>query len=90
MEPIVRAVRDIDSTERRVLEHVIGHQLRENQQLVISIVTPDVARPEDASPPKPPQALEDWTHIFDGLSDEEIEAVDKAVKTRANLTRNLP
>jgi hypothetical protein len=33
--------------------------------------------------------LEDWTQVYDGLSDEEIEGVDKIAKTRANLTRKL-
>jgi hypothetical protein len=37
-----------------------------------------------------PQALEDWTNIYEGLSDEQVEAIDKIAKTRANLTRSLP
>ncbi|CAN5224470.1 hypothetical protein BH10PLA2_BH10PLA2_11200 [soil metagenome] len=40
--------------------------------------------------PRPAQTLEDWTRVYECLSDEEIEDVDKSVKTRANLSRNLP
>lgn len=40
--------------------------------------------------PRPPQALEDWTHVYDGLSDEQIGEIDRIAKTRAKLTRNLP
>jgi hypothetical protein len=90
MKTVTRQVRDIDSAERRVLEHVIGMPLRDNQQLVISIVTLESARPEGSLPPKPVQTLEDWTHIYDGLSEEEIQAIDQVVKTRANLSRDLP
>jgi hypothetical protein len=39
---------------------------------------------------RPAQTLEDWAHVYDGLSDEEIETIDAIAKTRANLTRNLP
>jgi len=33
--------------------------------------------------------LEDWTRVYDGLSDEEIEQIDAIAKTRANLTRDF-
>jgi hypothetical protein len=36
---------------------------------------------------RPAQSLEVWTAVYDGLSDEQIEAIDQVIKTRANLTR---
>jgi hypothetical protein len=29
-------------------------------------------------------------HVYDGLSAEQIDAMDEIAKTRANLTRNAP
>ena len=48
MESIVRKVRDIDAADREALEHVMDLPLREEQQIVISVVKPDIfdARPQ--------------------------------------------
>jgi hypothetical protein len=77
----------LDDPHRRALEEVIGRQLAANQRLVIS-VTELEARP--VADDRPVQSLDDWTNFYEGLSEEEIEAIDEIIKTRANLTRNLP
>ena len=87
MEKVTRNVAEIDTADRRALEHVIGTHLTERQQVIISVI--EVAIPQTAAP-REAQTLADWTHVYDGLSDEEIEDIDKIAKTRANLTRNLP
>ena len=88
METIVNIdVATLDALHLRALEEVIGRQLAANQRLVISVM--EVPMPQTAAP-RPAQTLEDWTHVYDGLSDKEIEDIDKIVKTRANLTHNLP
>jgi hypothetical protein len=80
-------VATLDAPHRRALEEVIGRELATSQRLIISVI--DVAVPAGSSP-RPVQTLEDWTAVYDGLSDDEVEAVDKVAKTRANLTRDLP
>jgi hypothetical protein len=80
-------VATLEAPQRRALEKVLGRHLAANQQLVISII--DVSPPQAAAP-RPAQSLEDWTRVYDGLNDEEIEGFDKIARTRANLTRNLP
>lgn len=50
----------------------------------------DVARGTPAADTRRPQTLADWTTVYDGLSEEQIDAVDKLVKARANLTRIQP
>ncbi len=77
----------LDAPHRRALEEVIGRELEANQQLVISVI--EVAVPT-TSTQRPAQTLEDWTSVYDGLSDDEIESVDRIAKTRANLSRDLP
>ena len=87
MEKVTRNVAEIDTADRRALEHVIGTHLTERQQVIISVI--EVAMPQTVIS-RPAQSLEDWTNIYDGLTEDEIEAIDKIAKTRANLTRNLP
>jgi hypothetical protein len=76
----------LDPSHRRALEEVIGRELAANQRLTISVN--DVAITSPA--PKPVQSLNDWTGVYEGLSDTEIDEIDKILKTRANLTRPLP
>jgi hypothetical protein len=80
-------VATLDAPHRRALEDVIGRPLTASQRLLISVI--DVAPPAAAAA-RPAQTLEDWTNVYNGLSDEDVEAVDAVAKTRANLTRPLP
>jgi hypothetical protein len=80
-------VASLDAPHRRALEEVIGQPLAANQQLIIRVTEAEAAPVADRHPV---QSLDDWTNVYDGLSDDEIEAIDKIAKTRANLTRNLP
>jgi len=80
-------VATLDTPHRRALEEVIGRQLAGNQRLVISVIELEA---EPVSGQRPPQSLEEWTHVYDGLSEQEIESVDAIAKSRANLTRDLP
>lgn len=78
----------LDEPHRRALEEVIGRQLVANQRLIISITELDVSRSGDAT--RLPQTLADWTGVYNGLSEKEIEEIDEVAKSRANLTRDLP
>lgn len=90
MESVVRNVRDIDQEDRSALERVVGQHLRDNQRLIIQVADLDLSSATTDRGIRPPQSLDDWTSVYVGMSDEEIEALDAVVKTRANLTRNLP
>ncbi len=92
MESIVRNVnvRDIDAGDRDALEHVVGQALRDNHRLIIQIAEVDMAVESPSANGRQPQTLADWTKVFDGLSDDEVETIDRVMKSRANLTRNLP
>lgn len=81
-------VTNLDEKHRRALKDVIGTQLHRNQRLIISVTEVDVATHEP--PARAAQSISDWTNVYEGLTDQEIEDIDRAVKTRANLTRNLP
>lgn len=78
----------LDATHRRALEDVIGVQLQANQRLVIGVSEIETATSD--APSRRSQTLADWTSVYEGLSDEQIESIDRIAKTRADLTRNLP
>ena len=80
-------VANLDTPHRRALEEVIGCELAANQRLIISVI--EVPMPTDTGV-RPTQTLEDWTHVYDGLSEQQVDEIDTIAKTRANLTRNLP
>ena len=86
MESIIRDVTALDETHRRALEDVLGRELRANQRLVINVLELDA----QAGAERPTQSLADWTSVYEGLSDDQIERIDATAKTRANLTRNVP
>jgi hypothetical protein len=89
METITRQVGELRDNERSAAELLVGHRLRGNERLILQVLDLDVVQPplQDS---RPAQTLEDWAHVYDGLSDDEIEAIDAIAKTRANLTRDLP
>jgi hypothetical protein len=79
-------VTNLDATHRRVLEEVIGTDLRANQRLLISVRE----IPDTEASIRRAQSLDEWTKVYEGLSDEQIETIDRDVNQRANLTRNVP
>jgi hypothetical protein len=81
-------VTTLDAAHRRAFEDVIGMQLRANQRLIINVT--EVNGPQTAGVSRPQQSLHDWTKVYAELDDEQIAAIDRDVKTRANLTRHLP
>ena len=87
METIIHSVRDIEPANRQVLETLVGQRLSDDQQVVINVVSPSAA-PAPNSPLEPmPVTVPAWWNVYAGLSDEEIEQLDQAIRQRADLTR---
>jgi hypothetical protein len=86
MEKVIRNVADIDTADRRALEHLIGKHLAEHQQVIINIVNLDRGNPRQPAAPMP-QRIPAWWNIYEGLSEQEVERLDQAIRQRANLTR---
>jgi hypothetical protein len=85
MESTVRNVRDIKSSERLVLEHVLGRQLKENQQVIIQVVDVGMERSDQRDEAAPNQ-LPDWSKVYAGLTDDQIAEVEEVILRRADLT----
>jgi hypothetical protein len=76
MESIIRNVRDIDTADRQALEHVVGSVLRENQQLIIQVVSVDLS---DSQPQASGNGLPEWCNVYEGLTDAEVDEIEKSI-----------
>jgi hypothetical protein len=90
MQAVVRNVRDLRREDRTALERIVGQDLRDDQRLIIRVTESDTSEEGTAVDSRPPQALADWTSVYEGLSEDEVAAIDRVVKSRANLSRRLP
>lgn len=90
MESITLDVKDIQHSDRKALEHVLGKQLCENQRVIINVVNLQLA-PDDsgetADDSAHAAALPEWCNVYAGLSDEEIASIEQTVLTRVDLSR---
>ena len=77
METIVRNVSELDLGDRSLLERVIGHTLRENEQLVIQVTSPPTQ--QVTTDGGAPRKLPSWCNVYEGLSDAEIDELDQAI-----------
>ena len=85
MDSIIRNVRDIDSRERQSLENVPGRPLKDNQRVIIQVVTVPVQLEGDETPAT---KLPVWCDVYAGLTDEEIAEIEKIALSRADMTRS--
>ena len=86
METIIRNVRDLDQTDRSVLERVVGHSLRESQQIVIQVT--NAANEPTSTADTEGNQLPSWCDVYEGLSDAEIDELDQAI-VRDHSSRDL-
>ena len=87
METVVRNVKDLDQPDRSALERVVGHQLRETQQVIVNVVNLDLSAGKIESVEQSAE-VPDWWKVYDGLTDDEVDELDASIQ-RANLTRRF-
>ena len=89
MESILHSVRDLAGDDRRVLEHLVGGVLRDDQQVLIHVLDVNVAPPDDVRQAALEQvakmAGEGRAHAADlGVSPEAAdEAIDAALDAQS-------
>lgn len=81
-------VKDIAISDRAVLEQVLGVPLQSNQRLIVQVVGPPKAEAESA-PSTQVAEIPEWCRLYDGMTEEEIEALERTVLTRADMTREF-
>src|SRR5438876_365929 len=79
METIVSNVGDLDHGERSALERVVGHALGESQRLIIQVMTLEPPAPAKSTTGAPAD-LPEWSDVYAGLSDDEIDDLDAAIR----------
>lgn len=92
MESITRNVGDISSDELRLYETVLGEKLKENQQVIIQVISLSDQQPALEAPPEKQgdqaaASFPDWCNIYEGLSDEETSDIETVVLDRSGWTR---
>jgi hypothetical protein len=86
MEQVARNVRDLGKEERSVYEAALGATLREDQQVILRVVTPSESREPTQMPAN---SLPDWCAVYDGLSDTEIAEIEAAILDRDSWMRDV-
>ncbi len=78
METVVHNVRDLRDDDRSAVERLVGHSVRENQQLIIQVADIDLG-PAPSGAAAGEGKLPDWCNVYEGLSDAEIEKIEKSI-----------
>lgn len=102
MESISRNVGDLSPAEKQVYESVLGHRLQAGQRILVQLIDVDASDSQrrDAGPsPQAPKTadtngadeprLPDWCHVYRGLSDEEVDDVERAILARSPASRSV-
>jgi hypothetical protein len=80
METVVKNVTDMAGSERCAAELLLGHPLRGTERLILQVV--ESGSPHGLEIPsgdRPGNRLPKWCQVFEGLSDEEIAALDREI-----------
>ncbi|MBI1904086.1 MAG: hypothetical protein HYS13_23540 [Planctomycetia bacterium] len=86
METVVHNVRDLNGAERSVAERLVGHALGEDQQLVIQVLGAEGKQADNGTGAEG-ASLPDWCNVYAGLTDQEIDKLERAISRRLDLTR---
>ena len=78
METIVRNVRDLQENERSAAEQLVGHAVRENQQLIIQVADIELD-PAPSGAVTIEGKLPDWCNVYEGLTDAEIDKIEESI-----------
>jgi hypothetical protein len=86
METVVHNISELGGSQRLAAERLVGHALREDQQLVIQVVNLETG-PDGNNAAADEEQLPEWCNVYEGLSDDEIAALEQAISRRLDLTR---
>lgn len=74
MESISRAVREFAAPDRQAIEHLLGHPLRDDQQVTISV--------QPGESPGQTFPLPSWLNLYAGLTDDEVNELEQVILQR--------
>jgi hypothetical protein len=86
METITHNVSDLGGSDRSAAERLVGHPLSDDQRIVIQIESREVATTDNELDSDFDQ-LPAWCSVYKGLSDDQIDGLEKSISRRLDLTR---
>ncbi|QDT38393.1 hypothetical protein Pan189_27860 [Stratiformator vulcanicus] len=84
---ITRNVSELQPPEKALYESVLGEQLRENQQVIIQVMTVGEPQVDHFAATLPRTDLPAWCDVYDGLTDEDVAEVEAIALDRSDLSR---
>ena len=76
METVVHNICDLTNAERSAAEQLVGHALRDHQQLIIQVV---VGNGVTDQPTQVREVLPDWCNVYEGLTDAQIADIEQSI-----------
>ena len=94
METVIRTVGELSAPDRSAMERVVGHALADNKQITIQIADTYEIPSGLAQNPSPSRdeimaQFPDWCNVYKGLTDEEIDEIDRHI-VRNYSSREFP
>jgi hypothetical protein len=84
---VTRNVAEIAPPDRRVPEHVLGAPLADGQQVTERAFSPaECEAYANGEPGSFGDKLPEWCNVYEGLSDEDVAAIEAVVLSRGDLT----
>jgi hypothetical protein len=84
METITHNVSDLPGSDRTAAERLVGHPLGDDQRIVIQVENRGAVALESNVES---DELPNWCNVYEGLTDEQIGELEKAISRRLDLTR---
>jgi hypothetical protein len=78
METVFRQIGDLDQSDRSALERVVGHALRQDQQVMIQVID-ETTTPNKSNGQMVADELPEWCNVFEELTAEEIADLEGAI-----------
>ena len=87
MADVIRDVGKLDIYEKQAIERLLRRTLRDDEQVIIRVVrrqiSVEVAESTAGQDETENPTLPDWCNVYEGLSDEEIEDLERIILRRA-------
>ncbi len=88
MERIIRHVSDLNPEDRQAIERILGTRLSGDEELSVRVeFVSNVSSPAPYTQERLDGEIPDAWKICDGLGDDEIDRLDRAIRRGASPTR---
>jgi hypothetical protein len=86
METVSHNVSDLAGSDRTAAERLVGHPLSDEQRIVIQVENPPIVA-QESNVDSDSDKLPEWCNVYEGLTDDQIRDLERAISRRLDLTR---